>query len=579
MPKQRWSLGSRLIRFGSAPEPRVAILLCVLWLLVLQAYEPWHLSRGYRPSQILSGLGFFLWRIGFNASESRFVAVTVGLAVVVSLVYLSGWVVRSFIPHGLRKKSQDVLHGQNLRADAADVLTRAVPAITGALADSEVTWPALELALMESRLRGIRERWERLAGRARAMSGDELATDYERSLGIGLSAIEGRNGFSRDLVKLSTALIAGGDWKRVREFLSETFLSAAAKVTSVMDPEWFEEVRNDPKAKEALRIYEQLVEKSLVDAYALDEGPFCSAVGPLRAYYPLIAQDRAPNSSSFVVGLEKAYVPVLKDDASGGEGPEIGTAGKHPSVRIRAPGKRFKSVLGGSIVALAIAIGFVAALLYSWPELLVPRSETTVTSGTPFTPARVPSEVPPQSDLSKPDTQIAEVKPEELSEISPQPVSEHPPFSLPSGTWIEEPSGKKGHGVLKMRNGTDQDGAVKLVTSAIPRKVLWIMYIGAQREETVSGLAPGTYLLRFLLGRDWDPKNRTFLQGRSFYQAGKQLEFIETETDSGGQYTELNLTLNEVPGGNLPRDRITEAAFDEGDPGIPVLSAEPAGAR
>jgi len=94
-----------------------------------------------------------------------------------------------------------------------------------------------------------------------------------------------------------------------------------------------------------------------------------------------------------------------------------------------------------------------------------------------------------------------------------------------------------------------------------------------------SGLAPGTYLLRFLLGRDWDPKNRTFLQGRSFYQAGKQLEFIETETDSGGQYTELNLTLNEVPGGNLPRDRITEAAFDEGDPGIPVLSAEPAGAR
>jgi len=87
------------------------------------------------------------------------------------------------------------------------------------------------------------------------------------------------------------------------------------------------------------------------------------------------------------------------------------------------------------------------------------------------------------------------------------------------------------------------------------------MYIGAQREETVSGLAPGTYLLRFLLGRDWDPKNRTFLQGRSFYQAGKQLEFIETETDSGGQYTELNLTLNEVPGGNLPRDRITEAAL------------------
>lgn len=158
----------------------------------------------------------------------------------------------------------------------------------------------------------------------------------------------------------------------------------------------------------------------------------------------------------------------------------------------------------------------------------------------------------------------------------PQPVSEHPLFSLPSGAWIEEPVGKKGHGVLKVRNGTDQDAAVKLVTAATPRKVLWIVYIGANTQETVNGIAPGTYLLRFVLGRDWDPKSRTFLQGRSFYQAGRQLEFIETETDSSGQYTELNLTLNEVPGGNLPRDRITEAAFDEGDLGP---SAEPAGAR
>ena len=114
------------------------------------------------------------------------------------------------------------------------------------------------------------------------MSDDELAIDFDRAFAPALGAIEGRKGFSRDLFKRTTALVAASDWKRLRDLLSATFLSAAAQVTRVMDPEWFEEVRNDPKTIEALEIYEQLVEKTLVDAYALDEGLFCSAVGPLR---------------------------------------------------------------------------------------------------------------------------------------------------------------------------------------------------------------------------------------------------------------------------------------------------------
>jgi hypothetical protein len=135
--------------------------------------------------------------------------------------------------------------------------------------------------------------------------------------------------------------------------------------------------------------------------------------------------------------------------------------------------------------------------------------------------------------------------------------------------------------VLKVKNGADQDAAVKLVKVATPRKVLWIVYIGAHRDQEVSGIAPGTYFLRFVLGRNWDSKTRTFLRGRSFYQGGRQLDFTETEPteNSSGQYTELALTLNEVPGGNLPRDRITAASFDEGDLGPPGLSVEPAGAH
>src|SRR4051812_22904586 len=98
MPEKQRRFAARLIRFSSAPEARVAILLCVLWLLFVEAYEPWHHYRDYRPSQFFSALGFFLWRVGFNASESRSVAIGVGLVVVVSLAFISAWVVRSFIP-------------------------------------------------------------------------------------------------------------------------------------------------------------------------------------------------------------------------------------------------------------------------------------------------------------------------------------------------------------------------------------------------------------------------------------------------------------------------------------------------
>ena len=307
----------------------------------------------------------------------------------------------------------------------------------------------------------------------------------------------------------------------------------------------------------------------------------------------MIAEDRAPNSSSFVVGLEKAYKSVLNDDGGSRQKPRISVVGKGSKIRIWTFSKRFnKSVLGGWIMALAVASAFVAAVV--WPKLSVPRSEWTFVSETPAAPEQTPS---PTSDLSKPGSSAVEFKPGELTEVPPTatyvaeppkvlvlvqpPVSERVQVSLPSGTWIKRPGGKEGHGVLKVKNGTDQDAAVKLVTVATPRKVLWIVYIGAHRDQEVSGIASGTYFLRFVLGRDWDSKTRTFLQSRSFYQAGRQLEFTETEptNDSSGQYTELRLTLDVGPGGNLPRDRITEAAFDEGDLGPPGLSAEPTGAH
>jgi hypothetical protein len=136
-------------------------------------------------------------------------------------------------------------------------------------------------------------------------------------------------------------------------------------------------------------------------------------------------------------------------------------------------------------------------------------------------------------------------------------------FALPNGTWIHQPSGTGGNGVLKIQNGTDLDSAVKLVTADLPRRALWIVCVSAHAEMVVRGISPGNYFLRFALGQGWEPETLKFLRRVAYYQAGRQLDFTETEDE----YTELTVTLHELIGGNMPRREITEAVFNEGGTG------------
>jgi hypothetical protein len=146
----------------------------------------------------------------------------------------------------------------------------------------------------------------------------------------------------------------------------------------------------------------------------------------------------------------------------------------------------------------------------------------------------------------------------------PSPIA----ISLPTGTWIITPRGIRGEGILRIKNGTGLDAAVKLVTAVSPRKTAWMVYIRAGEEKTVAGIGAGTYLLRFALGLDWDASDRKFLRSPEFYEEGKHLDFTEMEptSDEPGKYAKITLTLNEVPFGNLPREPINEIIFSEGDP-------------
>jgi hypothetical protein len=55
-------------------------------------------------------------------------------------------------------------------------------------------------------------------------------------------------------------------------------------------------------------------------------------------------------------------------------------------------------------------------------------------------------------------------------QVSPK----RPAAFLPTGTWVLQPRGTRGHGILRIQNGSDLDSALKLVSVDVPRKVFWI---------------------------------------------------------------------------------------------------------
>jgi hypothetical protein len=132
--------------------------------------------------------------------------------------------------------------------------------------------------------------------------------------------------------------------------------------------------------------------------------------------------------------------------------------------------------------------------------------------------AKVPVPVQVEPNLSSPSIEIRE----------------QVPVSLPTGTWLVKPRGIPGDGVLQIENGSDLDSVVKLVTAASPQTTIWMLYIRAHDHKSVRAIGDGNYLLRFALGLDWDANSRKFRKDRAYYQAGKQLDFIEVPPTSDG---------------------------------------------
>lgn len=216
---------------------------------------------------------------------------------------------------------------------AATLLRASAPAIRAALRGSDHTWEELELYYVESRLRGLRDRWNNFAQQAEQMTPEEMVDAMKESpdgsgsafLGL-LGNIEGRQGLAQDLGQTAMALAQAGDFDNLGKFLAQTFRDASSRVATAMDPVEFDDTHNavqsDPKMKEADRLYGELLEQPMAESHSLNEGVFSDSLGPAGRYFPLMAVGREPGSpagrrlayrkpknqnNAFATGLSESY--------------------------------------------------------------------------------------------------------------------------------------------------------------------------------------------------------------------------------------------------------------------------------
>lgn len=216
----------------------------------------------------------------------------------------------------------------NSTAQAAVMLRKAAVAVESA--GGKGAWQNLKDALMESRLRGIEQRWKDMAGAALKTSRPDLDAQFDGTGGTApilhiLDSLNKKEEFSgEDLRNDALALLAKGDYKGLRNMLSDVFSFAGDNTAHHLTPEEYDAAVNKPDFDKGLEIYKQTVEKPVEENHASNEGVFSTSKGPLDTYYPLIPKDMQEaqsrmrikskpltgpqnRSNAFATGLSKAY--------------------------------------------------------------------------------------------------------------------------------------------------------------------------------------------------------------------------------------------------------------------------------
>lgn len=143
---------------------------------------------------------------------------------------------------------------------------------------------------------------------------------------------------------------------------------------------------------------------------------------------------------------------------------------------------------------------------------------------------------------------------------SPRPT--RPPVALPNGHFFSAPSYTRGLGSLRITNNSPNDAVANLKRGGPEFRAADSVYIRAHAELTLDSIGPGTFVLQFATGRDWDDEAKGFQRDESTLQFSEPSEFQEVPTLSGAtNYWVIHVTLNMVPGDTARTNTIAASEF------------------
>jgi hypothetical protein len=138
------------------------------------------------------------------------------------------------------------------------------------------------------------------------------------------------------------------------------------------------------------------------------------------------------------------------------------------------------------------------------------------------------------------------------------PPSPDAPASRPkNGSFVKAPA-RRGTGQLKIKNG-GTDTIVSLVPVGGDKTPLFTLYVRAASNDTVDGVAAGTYFIYYATGEDWNPARQGFMTDCAFSRFDDTFEFRARPLIDTWQ-----ITMTPVAGGNAATSAVDPNAFPNG---------------
>lgn len=222
----------------------------------------------------------------------------------------------------LKQYAKDVMDMASYRAVKKYFTSKAQSSVMFRTAVNKITslvgkegWSLLREALIASRLRGIKQRWENWSQNITGRSDDDMETLFEdgkQSMMYNvLHDLDGGIVHDNDPAKTVFGLVSNKEYDAARQYMSDLFSNAAAHVTNMdhftngltFDDMVKDGKFTDPKMQQALEAYQANIEKPLNESHASNDGIFSDAKGPLDTYYPLTPTERP----SHLVSSTPAY--------------------------------------------------------------------------------------------------------------------------------------------------------------------------------------------------------------------------------------------------------------------------------